>query len=256
MKLDNEYFSGVNPIVPVNNLKEYIGITPSFAGIEVPKVRAWEESDPVYYLVDDAPLADLRARDDAIASFATTVGAGIFSKDFWSFNNDTDPAFSYEYGIVSKAATTNFLGSRTCRAYNQFSLPSQVRADSDILVKLNYSMADNFASKRAKMTLYYDIAKRGDSLVSIPIAQQGSDSVIFSTPNSINTLENWCEEVDPPEDIRPYHFVIPASALTALGTGLHGALLSFVLERTVDIVDNNAAKLQLFGITFYQNLPS
>lgn len=239
MKGQNEYFSGASPVIPVNTYTEYIGGYSGFCGYSVPIVRAWEESDPVYYMVDDAPLADLRARDSALATQISLTAGGVFSKDFWSFNNDTD--YPFEYGIVGKVATSNFTSTATCKAYNQLIVPIQVKANYDVTVKIVYAMSTSLASKYVKLNFAYDMIKRTDSISAPTISNTLTDEI--AVPGTTNVVETAT-------------FTIPSANLVTLGTELVGSTLAFMVERvnTGMTNPNHSGTFQVLGVSLYQTI--
>ena len=245
MKAQNEYWggvSGISPLIPQNTYTEFIGGYSGYSGIEVPVVRALEESDPVYYMVADSPFADLKARDKALASFVTSVSGGIFSKDIWSFNNDTSTPF--EYGILGKTATSNFTSTATCKAWAQFVIPGNVRAGYDLNMKMVFAMSTSLASKVAKINFDYDLIKRTDIVTAPTVTASNSEE--FAVPATANELGTYTS----------VNYKITAAQLAALGADLTHAVCAFSLERvnTGLVGDNHSGTFQLIGVTFYQTI--
>lgn len=248
MKVQNEYwggYSGISPLIPANTYYEFIGNSYfGGSGISVPVVRAWEESDPVYYMVDDCPIADLKARDVALATFVTDTAGGVFNKDFWSFNNDTTNP--YEYGMVGKVATTNFPVTATAKAWQQFTIPATVRSTADLTMKLIFAMSTGQTGKTVTVNFDYDLIAAGDSITSPTVSQSKSEefSVTRTVANEVETHTSA-------------QFTITAADLALLTIGgkqLAHSTCAFSIERTNSSLNNHGGTLQLLGVIFYQSL--
>ena len=229
MRDDDLFWTGI----PFDTNTEVIG------GIAVPKVRAIEISDPVYYMTDDSQAADLRERDRLIANAVQSNMGGWPHQWIDPTMLQPDSSTPFEYGsIIGKAICANFTAALPAKAYFQFPLSKNINLALDLNFKIHYCMSTSASGKNIGFIFSYDITQGGDN---------------FTTPTVTNTKN---ETISPPtvQYVLSNHtsgtFTITAAEL-ALVPSDHSIVVCS-LTRDITVSDNHAGKVMLVGITAYQ----
>ena len=207
-------------------------------GITVPKVRAIEISDPVYYMTDDGPVKDLKERDVAIATVVHDSMGGWVHQWIEPSMMQPDSSNPFEYGSVAgKAICANFTATLTAKAYFQFPKPKNIKVTEDLNFKIQYCMSTS-AAGNVGLIFSYDIIQSGDN---------------FSTPTVSNTKN---ETIAPPavQYVLNNHtsatFTITAAELALIPSD--HAMIVCSITRDITVGSNHAGKFMLVGVTAYQ----
>jgi len=231
MNDSNVFWAGI----PVNTNTETIG-GPS--GVVVPKVRAIEISDPVYYDIDDRMGQDLRMRDVALATSIAAGTGGYFTQyvdpNFMS-NDLTNP---FNYGTANSACTADFPSNTgtTPTCYFQFPIAKNLKLDQILYFKLHFCMSSS-SLNGVGLAFNYALVNQNDPMTG---GYAGGGAETIATPATGLTFSNWTSTV----------FQISAAILTASAT-THGMIICS-LSRDNSIVANHPGKFQLVGVSVYQ----
>ena len=218
--------------IPVNSNTEAIG------GITVPKVRAIEVSDPVYYQIDDSMGRDLKERDVLIATAVQSALGGWFNEFISPNELSNDETSPFEYGtIVGRAVTADFPATLSSKAYFQFPLASNAKLDADLNFLIHFGMSTSVVGKEVGLIFRYDIVQTGDYFGTPTVTQTNNENI--STPSTQYTLLNYTSA----------NFKITAAQMATVTA--HSMVVCSI-ERDVSIVNNHAGKFMLTGITAYQ----
>jgi len=212
--------------------------TETIGGILMPKVRAIEESDPVYYQTDDSSLKDLKERDVALATAIGNNLGGYFNQYIGpnSFYNDVTNPFAYGT-VAGRAVTIDFSPVVTGVAYFQFPVASNLKLGSDLNFKLQYCMSTSQSGKSVGVIFRYDIVQTGDAFASPTITQTNSDTI--SAPNTQFVMNNYTSA----------NFVIPAAQLSLITTH---SLIVCSIQRDITVGNNHGGLFMLSGVVAYQ----
>jgi len=221
--------------IPENPSKEYLGTS----SVYVPKVRGIEETDPVYWQVEDSPLVDLRARDVAIAdAFSASLG-GYFHEYLSELRNDTVNRFTY--GTVNNRITTSdFASTGTPTGYFQMTFGPNVKKTINMYIKLTYVMSTSQLGAVAKITCIGDLLEIGDT-VSVP-----------------SLSKTWTQEISVPgtQNVISEEILTLTPADLASITDANGVHLGFSIQRLNSGLTgtNHSGDFKLLGITVYQSV--
>jgi hypothetical protein len=212
--------------------------TETVGGIIMPKVRAIEESDPVYYQIDDSMGKDLKERDIALAN-AVQVGLGGWFNQFMGPNTlFNDIANPFEYGTVAgRGVTCDFLPTMVSKAYFQFAIANNVKLTENLYFKLIYCMSTSETGKSVGLTFRYDIVQSGDAYGSPTVTQTNNETL--SVPNAQFVMNGYTS----------VNFMIP---IAQMGVVTNHSIIVCSIERDVSVPNNHAGKFQLAGIIVYQ----
>jgi len=212
----------------------------TIGGITVPKVRAIEISDPVYFMTDDSQASDLRARDLAIANAVQTSLGGWMGQWIDPTMLQPDSSTPFEYGsVIGKTICANFTAALTAKAYFQFPLPKNTNRTLDLNFKIHYCMSTSAVAKNVGLIFSYDIVKAGDNFTTPTVSNTKNET--FNPPTVQYVLENH---------VNPIVFSITAAELALVPTDHPIVVCS--LTRDITVSDNHAGKFMLVGITAYQ----
>jgi hypothetical protein len=212
--------------------------TETISGILMPKVRAIEESDPVYYQTDDSSLKDLKERDAALASAIGNNLGGYFSQYIGpnSLYNDVTSPFSYGT-VAGRAVTADFSPTVTSIGYFQFPIASNLKLTADLNFKLQFCMSDSESGKSVGIIFRYDIVQTGDAFASPTVTQTNSESL--TPPTTQFVMMNHTSA----------NFKIPTAQLASCS---NHSLIVCSIQRDITVPNNHAGLFKLAGIVAYQ----
>ena len=211
------------------------------ASILVPKVRGIEETDPVYFQIEDSPLVDLRARDVAIANALAASLGGYYTQYFSELRNDTTNRFSY--GTVNNRVTTSdFASVGTPMGYIQVAFGPQVKKTLNLYIKLHYVMSTSSPSCVVKLACQGDLIEIGDNI---------------SVPSLVKT---WAPTISVPgtQNVVSEEILTLSPADLSSVTDANGVHLAFSIQRLNSGFGpgetNHSGDFKLLGISVYQSI--
>jgi len=212
------------------------------SGIYGPKVRGIEETDPVYFQIEDSPLVDLRARDVQIAgALAASVG-GYYHQYLSELRNDTTNRFSYGT-INNRVTTSDFASVGTPIGYMQVTFGPQVKKTLNLYIKLHYAMETSSPGCVVKLACVADLIEIGDDIAVPTVSPSWTPTI--SVPGTARVLS---------EEILT---IIPLNQLDKLSDP-NGVHLAFSIQRLNSGFGpgetNHSGDFKLLGISVYQSV--
>jgi hypothetical protein len=212
--------------------------TETIGGILMPKVRAIEESDPVYYQIDDSMGKDLKERDMAIANAVQVALGGWFNQFIGPNSLYNDVASPFEYGTVAgRAVVCSFLPTLTSKAYFQLPIANNIKLTDNLYFKLIYCMSTSETAKDVGLIFRYDIVQSGDQFSTPTVSQTNNESI--TVPNTQYVMNGYTS----------INFMIPVAQM---GVVTNHSIIVCSLERDITVPNNHAGKFMLAGVIAYQ----